>query len=190
MCVTAVCGAYQNQMNVFKLIGFTFVPPKFKKLVEASKGKIFLAIMLVFLAWGLLNAVSFCFTLDEIREVFEAECPDFSLTNHIFEIEKPYVNAYDDVYIAIDDSIMTITNENFKSFVQSHDYAQILMVGKYDIAAYSEGRMNVLSYKDFGNFTLTKDICVDFYFPLGRVIVFVGILLWSFISIGIFYYIS
>ena len=88
-------------MNFFAIPVFSFVPPKYKKLVDEKSGKVFGALLLCFILLALITAFRAVSGMGALKNAVIKECPDFDLSNGEFTIDKDYKYDNDGVYCLI-----------------------------------------------------------------------------------------
>ena len=107
-----------------------------------------------------------------------------------FEIEKPFAFDNDGVYIEIDDSIEKVDESTIRNINSDYSYQQVMVIGKYDVAMLNNGQIQAFSYKDMGNFTISKDKLVTEIMPSVKSISVIVIMAWSIVSLGLFYLVA
>ncbi len=180
----------ENKINFFAIPAFSFVPPKYNKLIKESAGKIFGALLICFLIMALITAVKVNLTLTDVGDEIRANCPDFSLVGGEFEIEQSYSIDEDGVYIVIDDSLEDVTEDDIREVVSGGNYQSAIILGKYSFAMYSNGQFQARDYSEFDGLTFSKDSLLDKFIPLIKNVVFIAILLGAFFSIGLYYFVA
>jgi hypothetical protein len=177
-------------MNFFAIPVFSFVPPKYRELVEESGGKIFGALLICFIILSTISGVRAAYSLGDFAEMFDTECPDFELKNGVFSIEEPYVMEEDGTYVEIDDSIGKVPAGDVEAVQASGDYENVCIVGSESVGIYNEGKYQVFNFEDFGDFGISKQQLSESLFPAIKVIIIVGFIIGAFISIGIYYLVA
>ena len=178
-------------MNFFAIPVFSFVPPKYRDLVKESGGKIFGALLICFLIMGIITGVRAASVMNSAGKELERECPDFSLKNGVFRVEKPYKMDEDKVYVEIDDGIEDIKSADVEKIAESGDYDSIMIIGRNGAGIMNNsGQYQVVNFSDFGGFELSRDILFGKYFPVLNVIIIVGCIIGAFFSTGIYYLVA
>lgn len=180
----------EKKMNFFAIPAFTFVPPKFKEIIKESAGKIFASLLVCFLIMGIIYGVKVGGALDEATDELRDNCPEFELMGGEFEIEQPFSFDEDNVYVEIDDSIEEVTEDDVKQIVLNGNYQSVIIIGKYSFGMYNNGQIQSFKYTDFNDFTISKDKLCDEFMPLVKTIAVIAVILWSFVSIGFFYFVA
>jgi hypothetical protein len=178
-------------MNFFALPVFSFVPPKYRDLVKESGGKIFGALLICFLVMGIITGMRAASVMNSAGKELERECPDFSLKNGVFSVDKPYKLDEDNVYFEIDDSIEDIKSADVEKIAESGSYESIMIIGRNGAGIMSNGgQYQVVDFSDFGGFELSRDILFGKYFPMLNTFIIVGCTIGAFFSIGIYYLVA
>ena len=178
-------------MNFFAIPVFSFVPPKYRDLVKESGGKIFGALLIFFLIMGIITGLRAASVMNSAGKELEQECPDFSLKNGVFTVEKPYKMDEDKVYVEIDDSIEDIKSADVEKIAESGDYDSIMIIGRNGAGIMNNNKQyQVVNFSDFGGFELSRDILFGKYFPMLNVFIIVGCIIGAFFSIGIYYLVA
>ena len=180
----------EKKMNFFAIPAFTFVPPKYKEIIKESAGKIFAALLICFLIMACINAVKVNSAMNEVTDELRDNCPEFELMGGEFEIEKPFSFDEDNVYVEIDDSIENVTEDDVKEIVLNGNYQSVIIIGKYSFGMYNNGQIQSFKYTDFDNFTISKDKLCDEFMPMIKNIAVFVVILWAFVSIGVFYFVA
>ncbi len=180
----------EKNISFYEVPVFSFVPPKYTKLSKVTGGKIFGSFLIVFLILSLVTCLKFSKGFDEVTESLKNECPEFTLIDGEFEIEKPFAFDNDGVYIEIDDSIEKVDENTIRNINSDYSYQQVMVIGKYDVAMLNNGQIQAFSYKDMGNFTISKDKLVREIMPSLKSFAIIAIMAWSIVSLGLFYLVA
>lgn len=177
----------EKKLKLFEIPAFSFIPPKYKETVKERAGKIFGAILICFIILAAIKAIRTGVVMTEATNEIVKSCPEFSIKNGIFEIEKPY--SYDDgsIYLWIDDSVDTVSKEAVKDLAYNYDYRSILILTRKNIGVCGNGRIEVFNYSDFNNLTFSKDSLTNKIMPLITTIAVICILCFSIVQVGLFY---
>lgn len=148
----------EEKKTLFFVIPFlSFVPTKYKQLIKNSAGKLFGAILVVFLILGIVGAINTAHVLKEVFNEVETACPDFSVINGEFNCDQRFEFADQGVYLIIDDTISDITESDIKAKITEGYYESVLFVGQEEIGTYSQGRIQIVRFSDLGLTNFTKD---------------------------------
>ena len=181
----------QQKINFFSIIPFSFVPPKYNKLIKESAGKIFGAILICFIILGVITGIRVNNTLNEATDEIRANCPNFRIVGGEFEIDQPYSFDADSVFVNIDDSIEEVTQDDIQALIGKGTYQSIIIIGKYGFGMYSNGQIQVHEYSEFNNINnISKDILVDRVMPLIKTIAVLAVILFAFIQVGLYYFVA
>ena len=180
----------EKKMNFFAIPAFSFVPPKYKEIIKESAGKIFAALLVCFLIMACINAFKASVALNEVNDEIRKNCPEFELMGGEFEIEKPFAFDEDNVYVEIDDSIENVSADDVKEIVLNGNYQSVIIIGKYSFGMYNNGQVQSFKYTDFDNFTISKDKLCDEFMPMIKNIAVICVILWAFVSIGVYYFVA
>ena len=180
----------EKKMNFFAIPVFSFVPPKYKQIIKESAGKIFGALLICFLIMACINAVKVNVAMNDVTDEIRDNCPEFELMGGEFEIEKPFSFDEDNVYVNIDDSIENVTDDDVKEIVLDGNYQSVIIIGKYSFGMYNNGQIQAFKYSDLNNFTISKDKLCDEFLPMIKNIAILCVILWAFVSIGVFYFVA
>jgi len=180
----------EKKMNFFAIPVFSFVPPKYKDIIKESAGKIFGALLICFLIMACIYAVKVNVAMNDVTDEIRDNCPEFELMGGEFEIEKPFSFDEDNVYVNIDDSIENVTDDDIKDIVLNGNYQSVIIIGKYSFGMYNNGQIQAFKYTDLNNVTISKDKLCDEFLPMIKNMVILGVILWAFVSIGLFYFVA
>lgn len=187
----------EKKINFFAIPVFSFVPPKYKKLIKEKPGKVFGILLICFLVMYLITAIVATFTIDRVGDVISSECPDFSLANGTFSCEKPlYVNE-DGFIFVIDSSIDEVSAEDVQELVDSSDeFVQgAFVAGSKSMVIYQPGQgYQSIKYSDLdsvfgGEVYLTKDSVIGSLLPIVKGFMVVVMLFAAFFAIGWHYFV-
>ena len=180
----------EKNISFYEIPVFSFIPPKYAKLSKEKGGKIFGAFLIVFLILSLVTCIKFSKGFDEVTESLKDECPEFTLIDGEFEIDQPYSFDNDGVYVEINDSLEEVDEDTIRKINSDYSYQSVMVVGKYDFAMLNNGQIQAFSYKDLGNFTISKDKLVREIMPSLKSIIIIVIMVWSIVSLGLFYLVA
>ena len=178
-------------MNFFAIPVFSFVPPKYKKLVDEKSGKVFGALLLCFILLALITAFRAVSGMGELKNAVIRECPDFDLSNGEFTIDKDYKYDNDGVYCYISDNIETVSAADVERVAKSgRNYDSIIIIGKKGAGSYNNREYQTIDFDDIKTFSLSKDKVVNTYLPALNIIIVAGCIIGAFFSIAIYYLMS
>ncbi len=178
-------------MNFFAIPVFSFVPPKYKKLVDEKSGKVFGALLLCFILLALITAFRAVSGMGALKNAVIKECPDFDLSNGEFTIDKDYKYDNDGVYCLISDEIDTVSAADVEKVAKSgKNYDSIVIIGKKGAGSYNNREYQTIDFDDIKAFSLSKDKVVNTYLPALNIIIVAGCIIGAFFSIAIYYLMS
>ena len=177
-------------MNFFAIPVFSFVPRKYRELVGESGGKIFGALLVCFIIFGIISGVKASFVIGDLADTVEAECPEFELRDGKFSIEQPYIMDEDGTYIEIDDSIGKVSVGDVEAIQKQGDYNSVCIIGSESIGIFSDGQYQAFDFEDFGGFSISKQKISDTLLPALKIILIICFIIGAFFSIGIYYLVA
>ena len=179
----------EKKTNFFCIPAFSFVPQKYAELVKNSAGKIFGAILCVFIILGIITGFNVTSGLNKVANELSQSCPNFELSRGSFSIEKPFAMNEEGVYIVIDDSLTDIDDAYIKSIVLNGDqlYSQVLVLGGDSMGMYNNGQVNSIELSQLGDFSFSKDSLINELIPAFKPILFAVIVGFNMIYVGFYY---
>lgn len=155
----------EKKTSAFAIPVFSFVPTKYKELIKNSAGKLFLAVFLLFIVLGVINAIGVSTSFNNAIKQAESICPDFSIVNGNFSCEKTVNFAEDGVYFMMDDSVISVTEDDIKSLITQGYYNSIILLGKKNIGVYGNGQLQVFKYADLNIGNIDKHMLFNQIIP-------------------------
>ena len=180
----------ENKINFFAIPVFSFVPPKYSKLIKESGGKIFGALLIGFLILSVITGIRVGKGMDEVNDTIRESCPEFTLIDGEFEIEQPFSFNEDNMFVKIDDSIEKVSEADIKEIWNSGSYQQIIVLGRYGFGMMNNGQVQAFEYKDLGDFTISKDKLCDEFVPAIKSVVVIVVIACAIILIGLYYFVA
>ena len=177
-------------MNLFAIPAFTFVPVKYRELVEENGGKVFGALLICFIILGLITGIRGSAVMSEVTDSVKAECPDFELKNGEFSIDNTYSMDRDNVYMKIDDSIEKVSAADVEALSSTGKYQSVMIIGKNGAGIFNNGQIQTIDFDKLGGFEISKDKLCNTFLPAVNVFIIIGCILGAFILIGLYYLVA
>ena len=177
-------------MNFFAIPVFSFVPVKYRELVEEKGGKVFGALLVCFIILGIISGVRGTVAMNEVSDGIKSDCPDFELKGGEFSIDDAYVFDEDNVYMQVDDSIDKVSAADVEAVSSTGKYQSVVIVGKHSAGMFNNGQIQVIDYDKLGDFDISKDKLVNTFLPAINVIIIIACILGAFIAIGLYYLVA
>ena len=167
--------------NVFRILAGTVQPEKYNRIIRNSVGKLFLAVLIVFVFLGMLNMFRAPKYEKNLRELAE-EIPEFELSSDGFYIDVPFESDTEGAYIYLTDEIDGFELDDMQEYVSDHrGLSTAIVMGNKKATYYGNGQYQQLEYKDLGGFSISRDKIINNYVPLVTLIIMI------FYGIGIFF---
>ncbi|MCR5355965.1 MAG: DUF1189 domain-containing protein [Lachnospiraceae bacterium] len=174
-------------MNFFMIPVFSFVPTKYRELVEEKGGKVFGALLVCFLILGIISGIRGTAAMNELSGAIKSDCPDFELRGGEFSIDDTYIFDEDNVYMEVDDSIDKVAAADVDALSSTGKYQSVVIVGKHSAGMYNNGQIQVIDYDKLGDFEISKDKIVNTFLPALNVVIIAACILGAFVAIGLYY---
>ncbi len=177
----------EGRINFFAIPVFTFIPQKYRELVNEKGGRVFAALLIWFLILNIITGFVASNAIEDMRSELEKGLPDFELRDSVLTIAEPFVYDDEDVYVEVSEELSGITAAMLEEKVKNGDKTSIMLFGRDSAGMYSEGQTRVLKYSDFPNFKVSKDIVCNRWLPMLKPAMMVFFVFSAFVSIGFYY---
>ena len=156
----------EGRINFFSIPVFTFIPQKYRELVNEKGGRVFAALLIWFLILNIITGFVASNAIEDMRSELEKGLPDFELRDSALTIAEPLVYDDEDVYVEVSEELSGITAAMLEEKVKNGNKTSIMLFGRDSAGMYSEGQTRVLKYSDFPNFKVSKDIVCNRWLPM------------------------
>lgn len=182
----------QKSPNIFKSFVYSFIPKKYRQLMNVKTGGMIGFVTLLMLVVTLINFAVFGFSY--MRE-FGHEFPDIVIRDGQLHIDNNFLYKTNRMYLFITDEVDEYSYEDAKALADS-GYSQILLAGRDKLAYMQYREYEEISFSDIagvGEELVIKDWFKENLLPLLYVFIiivfvifFIFSVLWYFLCSAIY----
>jgi len=153
-----------NNFNPVTIPIFSFVPPKYKNMVQKGPGVIFLAVLILITIYAAVSCIRMNVIMNDFVEEVYPICPEFELKNGKFDIEAPIELLEDGTYLLATNEISGMNQKELSDFLMGLDepVATAIVIGTDTVTMFSNNQFQSYDFKQIKSTQLDKDSLFEY----------------------------